>query len=149
LRIDDIDHFLLLVANVVKEGFVYANSHQPQDLERMLERIQPRLGLLVERARAAAFLTALHNTAVWMRDEHGSAGFGALAHRLPPTRRPVFATAVRLERRRGRHAGARLRTARGLVNLALSVLTVDDRTLRIRGLARLVRTLGSRARAPR
>ena len=109
LHLDDVDHFLLLVANVVKDGFVYANLHQPQDLERMLARIQSRLDEVVERARAGAFLTALHTTTAWMRDEHGSAGFAALAQRLPPTRRPLFAAAIRLERRRRRRRAYRWR----------------------------------------
>ena len=148
LHLDDVDHFLLLVANVVKDGFVYANLHQPQDLERMLVRIQPRLDEVVERARAGAFLTAIHTTAAWMRDAQGSAGFAALAQRLPPTHRPLFAAAIRLERRRRRRAGPRLRTASGLVNLALAVLTPDDRALRLRGLAHLVRAaVGRRPRA--
>ena len=54
-RIDDIDHFLLLVANVTKKAFTYANPHQPADLERFLARLRPRWGEL-RRAGASGAL---------------------------------------------------------------------------------------------
>jgi len=139
LHIDDVDHFLLLVLNVVKDGFTYANPHQPADLERMLARITPRLDEAVDRARAAALLTALRATTDWMADTHASAAFAALRARLPPADRRVFGTAVTLQRRLSRRRPERFAGPAGMLGLALASLTPDDPTLRRHGLTRVLR----------
>ncbi|MSP59308.1 MAG: hypothetical protein EXR72_03025 [Myxococcales bacterium] len=138
-RIDDLDHFLLLVANVVKDGFTYANPHQPADLERLLCRLQPRLDALLDRARDCAAVTALHTTTAWMIEEHASEAFAHLKKRLPPLLRPTFAMAVRLHRGLARRGSDRLSQPSGLLGLVLATLAPDDRALRRRGLWRLVR----------
>jgi len=132
LRIDDVDHLLLLVANVTKKSYTYANRHQPADLERLLLRLQPRWGDLVERARAAS-------VAGWMAEEHGSSAFARFIGALPRGVPRVLPSIVRLHRRLDRRRGARLQSASGLFGLALATLTPDDWTLRGRGLARIVR----------
>ena len=66
-RIDDIDHFLLLAANVVKDHFHRANAHQGEDLDRLLARLAPRLGEAAERTRAAGFVTGARVVAAWRR----------------------------------------------------------------------------------
>jgi hypothetical protein len=138
-RIDDIDHFLLLVANVTKKSFTYANAHQPDDLERFIVRLRPRWAELVNRARAARFLTALRNVAVWMADENGSAKFAELVRVLPASRRRLLPAVIRWQRRRDRRQPSRLGSASGLFGLLLATQTPDDPRLRFRGLARLVR----------
>jgi putative nucleotidyltransferase-like protein len=139
LRIDEADHFLLLVANVTKKSYTYANRHQPADLERLLLRLEPRWGDLVERARAASFTTALRSVAGWMAEEHGSSAFARFVAALPRAAPRVLPSIVRLQRRLDRRRGVRLRSASGLIGLALVTLTPDDWTLRGRGLARIVR----------
>jgi hypothetical protein len=139
LRIDDIDHFLLLVANVTKKSFTYANPHQPDDLERLLERLRPRWAELLARARAARFTTALRTVATWMAEERGSSGFAALVRALPAPDRRFISAAIAWQRRRDRRAPRRLESASGLFGLALATQTPDDLALRVRGLARLVR----------
>jgi hypothetical protein len=139
LRVDDVDHFLLLVLNVIKDGFTYANPHQPADLERLLARLEPRTDLLLDRARAAGLFTALDHTAAWMIEEHHSAAFARLRSQLPAGRRRTLAALVRLQRRLARRAPVRLSSPGGLAGLALATLTPDDPGLRLRGLLRLVR----------
>jgi hypothetical protein len=139
LRIDDIDHFLLLVANVVKDGFTYANSHQPDDLERMLQKLQPRVAELIERTGTAGFMTALHNVALWMTEKHGSTDFRALTLQLPSRGRRAFRAAVRTQWRLSSRKTSRLSHAGGVLGLALATLTPDSPALRLRGLARVVR----------
>jgi len=138
-RIDDIDHFLLLVANVTKKSFVYANPHQPADLERFVERLRPRWDELIARAHAARFLTALRDVALWMADERSSPGFVAFVRVLPAPARRLLPAAVAWQRRRSRRQPNRLKSASGLLGLALATQTPDDLRLRVRGLARLVR----------
>ena len=137
-RIDDIDHFLLLVANVTKKAFTYANAHQPADLERFLARLRGRWDELFERVRAARFLTALRSVAVWMVDEHGSALFGELLRAVPASRR-LLPAVVGWQRRRDRRRPDRLASASGLFGLVLATQTPDDARLRARGLLRLLR----------
>jgi hypothetical protein len=139
LRIDEVDHFLLLVANVTKKSYTYANRHQPADLERLLRRLERRWGDLVERARAASFTTALRSVAAWMAEEHGSSEFARFVGALPRGAPRVLPSIVRLQRRLDRRRDVRLESASGLFGLALVTLTPDDWTLRGRGLARIVR----------
>jgi len=138
-RIDDIDHFLLLVANVTKKAFTYANAHQPADLNRFIERLRPRWGELIERARAARFLTALRNVTVWMAEERGSAPFGELLRTMPAWRRRLLPAVIGWQRRRDRRRPDRLASASGLFGLVLATQTPDDVRLRGRGLVRLLR----------
>jgi hypothetical protein len=138
LHLDDADHFLLLVANVTKKTFVYANRHQPADLERLLSRLEPRWPELVARIEAARFATAVSAVSAWMIEEHGSATFGRFAAMLPGRRR-LTAFALRAYwRRAGRHRD-RLGSASGLLGVALATLTPDDRALQLRGLSRVIR----------
>jgi hypothetical protein len=139
-RIDDIDHFLLLVANVTKKAFTYANPHQPDDLQRFLATLRPRWGELLDRARAARFQTALHNVAVWMADEHRSALFAEfLTTTMPASRRRLLPAVIAWQRRRDRRRSDRLASASGLFGLVLATQTPDDIRLRGRGLLRLLR----------
>jgi len=137
-RIDDIDHFLLLVANVTKKAFTYANAHQPDDLDRFVARLRPRWGELIERVRAARFLTAVRTVAVWMAEENGSALFGELLHAMPASRR-LLPSLIGWQRRRDRRRPDRLASASGLFGLVLATQTPDDVRLRGRGLIRLLR----------
>jgi hypothetical protein len=139
LRIDDIDHLLLLVANVTKKAYVYANPHQPGDLERLLSRLEGRWDELVARAREASASTALYSVAAWMANELGSDLFARfLAQRARAPRRALPAL-VRLNRKLDERRGRRLESASGLAGIALATLTPDDWRLRARGLARVVR----------
>jgi hypothetical protein len=135
-RIDDVDHFLLLVANVTKKAFTYANPHQPEDLERFVALLRPRWGELLERVR---FQTALRNVALWMADEHRSALFREFLGTMPAPRRRLLPAVIAWQRRRDRRRPERLASASGLVGLVLATQTPDDVRLRGRGLARLLR----------
>jgi len=139
MRVDDIDHFLLLVANVTKKTFTYANPHQVPDLERLLARLGPRTAELAARARAAGFLTALRNVAAWMVEEHHSKRFEDLLPLLGGRRRRTLSAAIRWYRRRARRLPNRLSSASGLFGLVLATLTPDERVRQLRGLARLLR----------
>jgi hypothetical protein len=139
LRLDDVDHFLLLVANATKKAFTYANPHQPTDLDLLLARLEPRWTELIARAESARFVTAVRNTSEWMIEEHGSKPFQRFWRSLPRPPRRTQPAAIRLYRRRARRLPKRLESASGLVGLALAILTPDDRKLRLRGLARLIR----------
>lgn len=138
-RIDEVDHFLLLVANVTKKAFTYANRHQPADLERLLGRLEPHWGALIDRAMSARVLTAVRNTTSWMVEEYGSESFARFAQALPRSRRRSLSAVVRLHRRLARKRPDRLKSASGLLGLVLAILTPDDRRLRLRGVVRLIR----------
>ncbi|MFL5304557.1 MAG: nucleotidyltransferase family protein [Polyangia bacterium] len=137
-RIDDIDHLFLLVANVIKKSFTYANAHQPADLNRLLGRLRPRWGELIARAQAARFVTAVRAVSEWMADERQSVVFAEFAGILPQSRR-VLPAVVRWYRHRDRRRPDRLKSATGLLGLALATQTPDDFRLRARGLSRLIR----------
>jgi hypothetical protein len=139
LRIDDVDHFLLLVTNVTKKSYTYANPHQPADFERLLARLEPRWFELIERARAASMSTALRSVSRWMAEEHGSAPFARFLTALPPGRRRLLPLAVRLHHHLDPARRNRLHDPSGLFGLALATLTPDDWSLRARGLERVVR----------
>jgi hypothetical protein len=139
LRIDEIDHFLLLVANVTKKSYTYSNPHQPADLDRLLVRLEPRWAELVARARDASFTTALRSVAGWMARERGSTAFARFMSVVPSHPRRLLPAVVRLHRRLDDRRGNRLESISGLLGLALATLTVDDWFLRGRGLARLFR----------
>ena len=138
MRIDDIDHFLLLVANVTKKSYTYSNAHHPADLERLLERLEGRWSALVARARDAGFATGLQSVVTWMADEVGSELFERF-RRLLPRHRRLLPAVVRLHRRWSSRRPGRLETTSGLFGLALATLTPDDWSMRRRGLTRLVR----------
>jgi hypothetical protein len=93
LRLDDVDHLLLVAINAVKDGFVFAREHIPRDLERFLVRVQPEE--LVTRARAAAFATGLYCTAEWMAETHGSSRWRKLLAMLEPPQRRWYVRAFR------------------------------------------------------
>lgn len=138
-RIDDTDHFLLLVLNVVKDGFTYANRHQPDDLNRLLDKLTASWEGVVSRAAVGGLLTALEITATWMVDEHRSAIFERFRQVLPRRRRRLFATIVGAHRRLTSRRPHRLKDAGSLLGLALATLTPDDVRLRWNGLARVIR----------
>lgn len=139
LRVDDVDHFLLLVLNVVKDGFTYANAHQPADLERLLERLVPRQDEMLQCAHAAGLTTALHLTAAWMARTHGSRAFARLQARLPASSRWWFMAGARLHTALDHRQPGRLRNLGGILGLAVATLTPDDRRLRRAGLMRVLR----------
>ncbi len=138
LRIPEIDHLLLLVANVTRKAFTYANPHQPADLDRFLDRLEPRWDEIVARAAAARLTTALRNVSLWMIEEHGSTQFARFIPMLPRGRR-LFSAAVRLYRRRAKKQPKRLESGSGLLGLALATFTPDDRMLQAKGFVRLIR----------
>lgn len=138
-RLDDIDHFLLLVLNVIKDGFTYANPHQPGDLERLLGTLAPRQDEIVSRAAAAGLTTALHLTASWMETTHASRAFPHLRRHLPARARPLFQAAMRLHTALDRRRPGRLHHVGGLLGLALATQVPDDPRLRATGLTRVVR----------
>jgi hypothetical protein len=139
LRIDDVDHLLLLATNVTKKSYTYANPHQPADLERLLLRLEPRWDVLVARADEASFSTGLRSVVTWMAEERGSAPFVRFSRRLPRARRRLLPSVVRIHRRLDERRADRLSSPGGLLGLALATLTPDDWSLRARGIARLVR----------
>lgn len=138
-RLDEIDHFLLLILNVVKDGFTYANPHQPGDLARLLERLRPRLNELIERSERAGLQTALRLTADWMVRVHASPLFHLLRDRLPETRRPILLTVARLHEALDRRQPGRLSNLGGIFGLALATQVPDDPVLRRAGLRRVLR----------
>jgi hypothetical protein len=130
-HIDDVDHTLLLCIEVVKDWFVEANAHQPEDLERMMARIAGRIPELIDRATEAGFVTGLYNAARWLAEEHGSESFRALLERLGSPRRKLQPYLVRRMWKAGspnRHLG-----------LAVSCWTNDRLPVRTRCLATIAR----------
>jgi hypothetical protein len=97
-RIDDVDHLLLLATNVVKDYFAGANPHQPEDLHRMLVRVEGRTCEIVDRAQSVGFFTGLHNTASWMATSGRWPEWERLLAAMGPARRSVYAAAVRAHR---------------------------------------------------
>ena len=138
-RLDDVDHFLLVVLNVVKDGFTYANPHQPDDLERLLERLSPRRDELITRAHAAGLTTALHLTARWMERTRGSTAWSSLRADLPPAPRRLFLAAARLHGAVDQRRDNRLAHAGALLGLAMATQVPDDRRLRWSGLRRVLK----------
>lgn len=138
-RIDDTDHFLLLILNVVKDGITYANRHQPDDLNRLLTDLTASWETVVSRAAWGGMLTALEITATWMVDEHRSATFGRFQQVFPRRRRRLFVTIVGAHRRLTSRRPHRLKDAGSLLGLALATLTPDDVSLRLNGLTRIIR----------
>jgi hypothetical protein len=137
LRIDEMDHLLLLAVNVTKDGFVRANPHQPEDLVRLLRKLESGRGvaLLIERAREASFITGLRNVALWMAEEHGAAEFGNLVPLLRP-RRILYSALV--------HGWWKGR-ARGYGGLLLGSYSNDRLPVRARSLGRWLRRGALRA----
>jgi hypothetical protein len=131
LRIDDIDHFLLLAVNVIKDGFVWSNAHQSEDLARMLAVLtkDERIEELLARTREASFVSGLESVARWMAEEHGSSSFSALLPRLSPRRAySLMARAVR-----------RLPPSQRNLGLLFGCWTNDKLSLRVRATWRLSR----------
>jgi hypothetical protein len=95
LRLDDVDHLLLMACNAIKDGFVFAQAHVPADLERLLERTGDRTSVLLDRARAAGLGTGLYCTAEWMVDMTGSERWRSLMKQLAPPPRPWHARLIR------------------------------------------------------
>jgi hypothetical protein len=145
LRIDDIDHFLLLVLNVVKKSFTYANPHQPEDFRRLLRRLEGRWGTLIGRAYDARMLTALRNVCSWMAEQDPSGTFEQFSRLFPPSSRCSLDALVTLHRRSARRHQVPVKSASGLVGLAIATCMTDDRSLRTQGLMRLVRRGTARA----
>ena len=131
LRIDDIDHLLLLAANVVKDYFVEANPHQAEDLERLAVRLEGRLDELVERAGHAGFSSGLWAVADWMQYRRGSERFARVRDEMGRPPRRLQARALALAGR-----SKRLPLA---VGLPLACWTNDEPAMRMAALARLAR----------
>jgi hypothetical protein len=96
LRIDDIDHFLLLAANVVKDRFTHANPHQARDLTLLWARLEAREDELVRRAEACGFGTGIRAVARWMAERHHDRRFSKLVARFEPGRRRAQGRALEL-----------------------------------------------------
>lgn len=137
-RIDDIDHFLLLVLNVVKDGFTYANAHQADDLDRLLRRLEPRRAELIARSAAVGMTTALHLIAEWMMHQQTATHFATLRDQLPSPARRWFLTGARLFWSMDRRQASRLQNVGGMLGLALATWAPDDRRMRWTGLARVL-----------
>ncbi len=129
-RIDDLDHLLLLAANVVKDYFVVYNPHQPEDLRRMLERTRERAAELVAVAERIGFMTGLRNVASWMAEAQESLSFAGLVEQMPEPPRPLHSAAVRWHRT--------LRSPSRTLGLALACWTNDDPAVRRAALRRIV-----------
>jgi hypothetical protein len=130
-RLDDVDHTLLLLIELVKDWFVEANAHQPEDLNRLMLRIPDRIPDLIGRATQAGFVTGLYNAARWLAEEQHSDPFQRLLIELGPPRRRVHPYLVRQIWKAKRP----VRTA----GLALSCWTNDSWEIRARCLATIAR----------
>lgn len=62
-RIDDLDHFVLLAVNILKNHFHKANPHQPRDLELLWPHVALRLEEFKQRLSQAGFTTGMHAVA--------------------------------------------------------------------------------------
>lgn len=130
-HLDDVDHILLLVIEIVKDWFVDANPHQPEDLDRLMRRISGRIPELIARAAEAGFSTGLYNAARWLAEEHASEPFRHLLEELGPPQRWMQPYLVRQTWKARRP----VRT----VGLALSCWTNDRWDVRTRCLATIAR----------
>lgn len=65
-RIDDLDHFCLLAANILKDHFRHSNAHQSQDLRLLWVRLAHRLEELTTRIAEAGFSTGMHAVATYL-----------------------------------------------------------------------------------
>ncbi len=130
-RLDDVDHTLLLLVELVKDWFVEANAHQPEDLERLLRRISHRAPDLIARAAEAGFTTGLHNAARWLAEAHHSEGFTNLLARVGPPPRRIQPFLVRQT--------WKARPPPRILGLGLSCWTNDRWSVRTRCLATIVR----------
>jgi hypothetical protein len=130
-RLDDVDHILLLLIELVKDWFVEANAHQPEDAERLLRRVAHRTSDLIVRAHDAGFTTGLHNAARWLADKHRSEGFRALLDQLGPPPRKIQPYLVQ-RLWKAKHPSRTL-------GLALSCSTNDSWLVRSRCVATIVR----------
>lgn len=130
LRIDDVDHFVLQVVNVVKDGFDATQGPRAEDLRRLLARLSGREDEVVARAREVGFAGGMWNVARWLDEVHGAPGARALASRLGDPGRPLHAAAMRALWRRAPHPW---------VGIAVVSLAPDERAARARVVARVVR----------
>jgi hypothetical protein len=137
LRVDDVDHFLLLAANVVKDGFRWSNPHQAEDLKRMLALLVEanRIQDLVDRTREASFVSALRSVGDWMVEEHHCAEFERLQHLLSPPR-VSYSILTRIARK--------LPLSQRNLGLLVGCWANDTLSLRSRCTWRLVRRGGAR-----
>jgi hypothetical protein len=149
LRIDSVDHLILVATNVVKDMFVDAPAHVQEDLSRLVRLVDPEE--IVERARQGRFATGMYLVARWMT-EGGHAGFESIEAALTPFRRRGFAASVRamalLRSKQEPFGTMRRKGAWSPVSVTAFVLacaTCDDLAIRTRCLATLARRLGRRA----
>jgi hypothetical protein len=138
-RIDDIDHFILLTVNVVKDCFVYAMPHLREDLTRLLARIDGRVAELVDRTHESGFSLGVWLVASWMAEDGGDPAFADLAARLGQPQRRLFVQVASRVRRSSRLPQP--------LRFVLACMTTDDAWDRWRALARgsrryVVRRLG-------
>jgi hypothetical protein len=138
-RIDDIDHFILLAVNVIKDCFVYAMPHLPEDLKRLIARIDGRVDQLVDRAHESGFSVGVWLVCSWMAENGGDPAFADLAARLGQPQRRLFAHVACWARRSSRLPKP--------MRFALACMTTDDTVDRLRALARgsrryIVRRIG-------
>jgi hypothetical protein len=128
-RLDEIDHFLLVVSNAVKDGWVFAQPHLPSDLERFLPRVDR--SELLARATEAGMYTGLYCTAEWMAYGHDSARWSAFLATLAEPQRQWYVRASRSFRRARRPVWA--------AAAALGFASNDLATSRMRAVRRLLR----------
>jgi hypothetical protein len=130
-RIDDLDHILLICANLLKDGFEGAFPHRVNDLRLLLDRANGRHSELLRRASDAGFTTGLAVVADFVANEAGVEAWQTIFRALPLRRRGrVYAGVQRWARR------ARAPSSLGL----LLACGVNDRAgVRRRALTRLAR----------
>lgn len=127
-RLDDLDHVLLLAANVVKDWFVQHKPHHAEDLGRLLLKLAGHESHLVARAEAGGFRTGLFNVARWLVSRADDRARALLAAVAPPSRKiqPFLAQIT-----------AKYPTT--VINFAVASMTNDVHTVRARALERIVR----------
>lgn len=85
-HVDDVDHFVLLAASVLKDHFHHANPHQARDLALLWPRIAPRMDEFIARLTACGFVTGMHSSATFLVSQ-GLVDLAPLMHALRPRRR--------------------------------------------------------------
>ncbi len=134
LRLDEVDHLLLVALNAVKDGFVFAGAHVPADLERLLARVDA--SEVVGRARDVGFATGLYCTAEWMAEAHGSGPWEEVMRVLGPPRRRLHVAAFR--------AFWRFRRPPSVLGLALACWSHDRLAPRSVAVGRMISRHASR-----
>jgi hypothetical protein len=126
-RIDDLDHFTLVAANIVKDHFRKGQAHHRQDLALLWPRVAPRLDELVARLETAGFVTGMYSVAEHML-RRGAPEFAMLRDRLAVRRRRGQAITL---------AHLRDHETPRLVASAVVAATNDHLATRLRCIARL------------